>query len=47
MKTIFVLAVGMADGLGLGMNSMSSLITSGYHEMTRYNITLTQTLTLP
>ena len=35
MKNVIALAAGMCEGLGLGMNAMSSLITRGCMEMSR------------
>jgi glycerol-3-phosphate dehydrogenase len=35
MKNVIALAAGMCEGLGLGMNAMSSLITRGCTEMGR------------
>jgi glycerol-3-phosphate dehydrogenase len=36
MKNVIALAAGMCEGLGLGMNAMSSLVTRGCIEMGKY-----------
>jgi glycerol-3-phosphate dehydrogenase (NAD+) len=36
IKNVIALAAGMCEGLGLGMNAMSSLVTRGCTEMARY-----------
>jgi glycerol-3-phosphate dehydrogenase (NAD(P)+) len=38
IKNVIALAAGMCEGLDLGMNAMSSLVTRGCTEMTRYTI---------
>jgi len=38
MKNVIALAAGMCEGLGLGMNAMSSLITRGCTEMSRMGV---------
>lgn len=35
VKNVIALAAGMCEGLGLGMNAMSSLVTRGCQEMGR------------
>ena len=35
IKNVIALAAGMCEGLGLGMNAMSSLVTRGCMEMSR------------
>ena len=35
VKNVIALAAGMCEGLGLGMNAMSSIVTSGCLEMGR------------
>lgn len=40
VKNVIALAVGMAEGLGLGDNSKSSIITRGLAEMTRLGVAL-------
>ncbi|MEO7070086.1 MAG: NAD(P)H-dependent glycerol-3-phosphate dehydrogenase [Nostocoides sp.] len=40
VKNVIALAVGMAEGLGLGDNSKASIITRGLAEMTRLGVTL-------
>ncbi len=39
-KNVFALAIGAADGLGLGINTKSTLITRGLAEMTRFGTAL-------
>lgn len=36
IKNVIALAAGMCEGLDLGMNAMSSLVTRGCTEMRRY-----------
>lgn len=36
IKNVIALGAGMCEGLGLGMNAMSSLVTRGCMEMGRY-----------
>jgi glycerol-3-phosphate dehydrogenase len=36
IKNVLALAAGMCEGLGLGMNAKSSLVTRGCVEMARY-----------
>jgi glycerol-3-phosphate dehydrogenase (NAD(P)+) len=36
IKNVLAIAAGMCEGLGYGMNTMSSLITRGCVEMSRY-----------
>lgn len=38
IKNVIALAAGMCEGLGLGMNAMSSLVTRGCMEMGRYSL---------
>lgn len=40
LKNVLVIAVGMADGLGLGESTKAALITRGLHEMGRLATTL-------
>ncbi len=40
IKNVIALAAGMCEGLDLGMNAMSSLVTRGCTEMTRYSLFL-------
>merc|ERR1711871_1196878 len=40
MKNVIALAAGMCEGLGLGMNALSSLITRGCTEMGRMGVLL-------
>jgi len=39
-KNIIAIAAGMAEGLGLGFNTQSALITRGLAEITRFGLTL-------
>ncbi len=40
VKNVLAIATGLADGLGLGLNSRAALITRGLAEMTRFGVAL-------
>ena len=40
LKNVIAIAVGIGDGLGFGDNAKATLITRGWHEMTRLAVAL-------
>jgi len=40
LKNIYAIAAGIAEGYGLGMNSLAAIVTRGCHEMTKLAVKL-------